>query len=446
MRNRRARLAWGAPLLGLLVYCTTVIDDGKVWSPAERIDEQSDAFALQVALDASGTATVVSDSATLAAGAIFSRHSTPGGGWDAVAQIDPNEEDAHFPSLAVDPNGNAAVAWIQKGAARLSIWSNRYTTGSGWAAAVRLDTEDAGDATDPHVAIDPDGSVVAVWHQSGGELENIWASRSTPGDGWGTAELIENNDDGHAGDPRVAVDPEGNAIAVWHQSDGARANIWANRYTPGDGWGTARRIEINDRGEARLPRLAMDLDGNAVVVWHQSDGTRFDIWSTRFTPADGWDTVVRIDGDDTGDANGAEVGLDAGGNAIAVWRQFDGINVGIWTNRYTPGDGWDTATRIDSTGAGDALSPHVAVSANGDAVAVWLQSNGSRMDTWSNSYTQSEGWNTAVPVDPINEAQGQPHAATVAIDPNGNAVAVWTRVPPPFAFGGGGTIWSARFE
>ncbi len=47
--------------------------------------------------------------------------------------------------------------------------------------------------------------------------------------GWGVAALIE-KDDADAYDPQIAIDASGNALAVWAQRDGARWNIWANRY------------------------------------------------------------------------------------------------------------------------------------------------------------------------------------------------------------------------
>ena len=37
--------------------------------------------------------------------------------------------------------------------------------------------------------------------------------------------------------PQVAVDPKGNAIAVWQQLDGSRFGVWSNRYTPAEGDG-----------------------------------------------------------------------------------------------------------------------------------------------------------------------------------------------------------------
>jgi len=45
-----------------------------------------------------------------------------------------------------------------------------------------------------------------------------------------TAALIRNDRAGDAVSPQVAFDASGNALAVWYQHDGTRANIWANRY------------------------------------------------------------------------------------------------------------------------------------------------------------------------------------------------------------------------
>ncbi|GEM_PF-6843081 len=47
---------------------------------------------------------------------------------------------------------------------------------------------------------------------------------------WGIPGLIESNDIGGASQPQVAVDSNGNAIAVWIQYDGTRYNAWSNVY------------------------------------------------------------------------------------------------------------------------------------------------------------------------------------------------------------------------
>jgi hypothetical protein len=441
-------------MIGLLVCCVAVTSDGGAWSPAEPIEETQDESPgnAQVAMDASGTAVVVWHWGMF--GSIRSRHHTPGDGWSPVQQIDNNGEAAFWPALAVDPNGNAVAVWIEEvpvppASHKNEIWANRYAPDDGWGTATRLDTDEAGDGSGPHVdvAVDPAGNAVAVWHQSDGIRENIWASRSTLGDDWSVPQLIERDNAGHAGDPRVAMDSGGDAIAVWHQSDGTRANIWANRYSSSNGWGNARLIERNDQGEARLPDVAMDPGGNATVVWHQSDGMRFDIWSNRYTAATGeWGTAELIEDDDTGDADSAEVGLDADGHATAAWKQFDGITTGVWANRYTPGDGWGTAKRIESNDVGDALRPRLAVNANGDAVVVWLQSDGSRLNVWSNSYTPSEDWSTALPIELSSEDEGQVRDPAVAMDPNGRAVAVWGIEGPTTIGTREGSIWATGRE
>ena len=47
---------------------------------------------------------------------------------------------------------------------------------------------------------------------------------------WGMATLIETDNAGGATRPQIAVDASGNALAVWQQSDGTRFNIWANTF------------------------------------------------------------------------------------------------------------------------------------------------------------------------------------------------------------------------
>ena len=69
-------------------------------------------------------------------------------------------------------------------------------------------------------------------------------------------------------------------MVVWYQYNGTCFNIWSNRYTAATGtWGTAELIEADNAGDARYPQVAVDSSGNAVAVWQQSDGTRYNIWS-----------------------------------------------------------------------------------------------------------------------------------------------------------------------
>ena len=100
---------------------------------------------------------------------------------------------------------------------------------------------------------------------------------------WGMATLIETDNAGGANRPQIAVDASGNALAVWTQSDGTRTNIWANRFTAAtSSWGTATLIETDNLGDAFGPQIAFDASGHALAVWEQFDGTRSSIWTNSF--------------------------------------------------------------------------------------------------------------------------------------------------------------------
>ncbi|MGC2165326.1 MAG: hypothetical protein WA632_04870 [Gallionella sp.] len=202
-----------------------------------------------------------------------------------------------------------------------------------WGSAALIETNNAGNAADPQLASDPNGNALAVWSQSDGTHNNIVANRYIAGTGWGTAVPIESNNPDIALLPQIAFDASGNALAVWRQSDGTRENIWSNRYTAGAGWATAMLIVTNNAGNAFAPQYAIDVSGNALAVWHQFDGTRFSIWSNRYTIGTGWGTAELIE-TDTGGAFGPQIAVDASGNAMAIWEQFDGTSSNIRANRY----------------------------------------------------------------------------------------------------------------
>jgi len=153
---------------------------------------------------------------------------------------------------------------------------------------------------------------------------------------WGTAVLIETDNAGGAYSPQVAVDANGNATAVWYQDDGAADSIWSNRYDATSGmWGTAVLIETDNTGGAYQPQVAVDAHANVTAIWYQNDGTSDKMWSNRYDATLGmWGTAVRIQTDTTEYASGPQLAVDANGNATAVWYQYGGALNDIWSTRF----------------------------------------------------------------------------------------------------------------
>lgn len=376
--------------------------------------------------------------ATLAMNETWS-FTTRDGEWGEARLIEiSNAGSAEAPQVAFGPNGDAFAVWYQSDGTDFNIWSNRFTPDAGWGAAELIETDDTDSAFTPHVAVDSEGNAIAVWRQSDGTRFNIWANRFTPSGGWGAPELLESDNAGNALTPRVAIDADGNALAVWYQTDGTRNNIWSNRFTPSGGWDTAELIETNNAGSASGPRIAFDADGNAVAVWQQSDGTRNNIWSNRFTPSGGWGAAELIENDNVGSASIPDVAVDPAGNALAVWYQSDGTWFNIESNRFTPTGGWGTAELIEISNAGSAFVPRVSLDRDGNGLAVWYQWDGTRNNIWSNRYTPSEGWGTAELIE--TEDLGSAFNPEVAVDPEGNGFAVWYQFD-----GTNNNVWANRF-
>jgi len=411
------------------------------WGTAELVETENAGTASnpQVAIDSSGDAIAVWHQSDGAQFSIWANRYTPTGGWETAELIETdNAGSASNPQVAVDPNGNAVAVWSQSDATNRNIWSNRYTPTGGWGAAELIETL-AGTSAASQVAVDPNGNAVAVWQHFDGADQNLWSNRYTPTGGWGAAELIETDSAGGVSAAQVAVDPNGNAVAVWSQDDGTRFNIWSNRYTPTGGWETAELIETDNAGDAFGPQVATDPSSNAIAVWTQDEGTRFNIWSSRYTPTGGWGIAERIEADNAGSAIRPQVAIDPSGSALAVWSQDDGARLNIWANHYTPTGGWGIAERIETDNAGSASDPQVAVDPNGNGIAVWHQPDGVRTNIWSNRYTPTGGWGIAELIETDNA--GNAEGSQVAIDPSGDALAVWEQVD-----GTRENIWSNRFD
>ncbi|VAX26455.1 putative esterase [hydrothermal vent metagenome] len=434
----------GAPLAADHQWRFTIRDG--VWKTAEKIetDDAGSVFGPQVALDPNGNAIVAWSQWDATKSNIWANRFVPNTGWGTAEKIETDDAgNALSPEVALDPNGNAIATWSQWDGTRDNIWANRFVPGTGWGTAEKIATDDTGSAFDPQVALDPNGNAIVAWSQWGDTLTNIWANRFAPGTGWEIAEKIEIDDAGGAFSPQVALDPNGNAIVTWRQWDGTRDNIWANRFVPGTGWGTAEKIATDDTGNALDPQMALDPNGNAIVTWRQWDGTRWNIWANRFVPGTGWGTAEKIETDDTGHAVSPQVALDPKGNAIVTWEQSDGTRTDVWANRFLPSTGWGTAEKIETDDAGDASDPQVALDPNGNAIVTWEQSDGTRTDVWANRFVPGIGWRTAEKIE-IDDDSVFNFNPQVALDPNGNAIVTWQQWD-----GTDGTQWNTwanRFE
>jgi len=363
-------------------------------------------------------------------------------GWthpfDLTDNISPDAEDASVPKVAMDRNGNAIITWLESDGSNDQIFMSEYRSGS-WTHPLDLAdniSPDGQDASDPEVAMDDNGNAIIAWYQSDGSNEQIFMSEYRSGSWSHPLDLADNiSPNGqHAYNPQVAMDNNGNAIITWEQSDGSNVQIFKSEYRSG-GWTHPANLadNISPNGQnARYPEVAMDNNGNAIIAWYQSDGSNKQIFMSEYRsgtwshPADLTDKISP----DGQDAYDPQVAMDDNGNAIIAWYQSDGTKMQIFMSEYRSG-GWaypaDLADNISPDGE-HVSDPQVAMDDNGNAIITWAQSDGSNWQIFKSEY-RSGGWSHPASLADNISPDGQDAyivcSPQVAMDDNGNAIITW---------------------
>lgn len=225
-------------------------------------------------------------------------------------------------------------------------------------------------------------------------------------------------------------------------------------------WGTATSIaadgNLQDADTFRTPKVAFDAAGNALAIWEQDrdNATGTEIFFSRYTVSGGWGAPAMIPNQSApmpGQPSAStrrkpQLAVAANGNAVAAWVESV---YSVAVSLYSPGSGWSNPEIIYDnlvTGLGGAIVPRVAIDAGGNVLVVWENDmiNGARLIHY-NSYSPGTGWAAPRTVTRlVNELQFPAREPEMAMLPNGNAIAIWKQ-------GGGGgfnqsQLWSSRYD
>ena len=303
------------------------------------------------------------------------------------------------------------------------------------------------DSYDPQVAVDGHGTAIAVWSRSNGTNLIVQAAARAAGGSFGAPQDLSAVGQ-KAGFAQVAIDGQGNAIAVWSRFDGtnfivqAAARAAASRrrwryFTPkrGGSFGAPQDLSAASQ-DAFNPQVAFDGQGNAIAVWHRFDaGTNTIVQAAAraadsrrrrryFTPKRGGSFGAPQDLSAAGqNASFPEVAVDGQGNAIAVWRRFDGTNFIVQAAARAAGGSFGAPQDLSAAGQ-KAGFPEVAVDGQGNAIAVWQRFDGTNFIM--QAAVRAAGGSFGAPQD-LSAAGQTANDPQVAVDGQGNAIAVWSR-------------------
>lgn len=340
-------------------------------------------------------------------------------GWLAPVTLSDAGQHADEPQVAVDADGDAVAVWLRSDGSHARIQAATRPAGGAWTTPVTL--SDAGqNADDPQVAVDTDGDAVAIWRRSDGTNIRVQAAARPAGGAW-TAPTTISAAGPDTYDAGVAVDPDGDAVAVWTQSDGSNIRVQAATRPAGGAWTAPDTLSTAGR-DATAPQVGVDADGDAVAVWRRSDGSNVRAQAATRPAGGTWAAPDTIS--DAGQtASEPQVAVGADGTATAAWRANDGGDQYVKAATRPAGGAWTTPATL-SNPAQTADRPQVAVDATGDTTAVWRQTGGGYYRVTAATRPAGGSWSAA---DTLSDAGQHAYLPQVAVDPDGDATAVWHR-------------------
>lgn len=174
--------------------------------------------------------------------------------------------------------------------------------------------------------------------------------------------------------PEFAVSPQGTAVAVWVGWDGSNTRIQAAARPMGGSFGPPQFIAAANQ-DTESPHVAIDPQGNAVAVW--SVHLANDRIQAAFRPAGdstsfGPQATISAGG---AFAYDSDVSMDDQGNAHAIWARGNLIETSMRPAGSSSSFGPVSTLSAGAAGA-YAFEPQIAAQPNGDAVAVWTRFDG----------------------------------------------------------------------
>lgn len=235
--------------------------------------------------------------------------------------------------------------------------------------------------------------------------------------------------------PSVVIGPDGAAYAIWDDMRiGNQTDVFFSRRDPATGSWSANQ-KVNDDATTRAQwraDIAVDGANNAYAVWQDSregnqSGDANIYFSKRSATTGTWGPNLRVNDDKRRDVQTSpQIAVSAAGDAVAVWVDRRSGQWNIYSSRLPAGSStWGQNLRVSDNTSSRKDPPDVAVASDGTVYAVWGDDRSGNWDIyWSKLLPGSSTWaaNTRLSDDPGTYAQYSPSIGT---DSTGNILAVW---------------------
>lgn len=273
-------------------------------------------------------------------------------------------QGAYEQSIAMDGQGNAWAIWRQMSGATKVIQVSRFEPTIGWwpiAQSLTL-SDTSQSAYYPVITMNKQGTALACW-----TWDNIVQARINNINSWGLTVNLSGTD---AAQPDCFINNAGLATVVWQRFEQDNYQIESASYVNGTWLPTV--VLSDGTRNAYNPHVAMDGQGNAIAVWFEQEITgTFLVYSSKKAVDSDWQLAEQLTDSTNSSAKFPQIGMNENGDAIILWEQYDGVYWRICgCNGSFAQTAWDPEIAISKVGH-DAFDPHVILNVYGSALATW---------------------------------------------------------------------------
>lgn len=205
--------------------------------------------------------------------------------------------------------------------------------------------------------------------------------------------------------PSVAIDLNGNAVVVWVEN-----NAIVSTSNPFSGsWSLPIVTLSNPANLASNPQVVIDQAGTATAVWIENQ----DVKTSTLLLGGQWSSAVMLSQNQQQVTGVAQMCIDTMGNIVVVWEE----NGYIHSATQLVNGSWPQSP--DTLSSKGASVPNVSIGENGTVVAVWMQSD---FSIHAASKMINGSWGSSQQISSLNVNCNYP---VISVDTAGNAAACW---------------------
>jgi hypothetical protein len=366
-------------------------------------------------------------SAAALAGALTPGRAVAAPAWTAATNLTGADLAAFQPAIAIDGRGDSVAAWVAQDPTQSGgdvVKASTHALGGQWQPASVLGYTGS---NGPAVAIDGQGLATVAWEHSG----KVMVADAPAGGSWSKPVVLNpassgatSTSDGET--PGIAVDAAGDVSVVFDTevSSSPAYDIWWVQRPAGGSWSAPRNI-----GGSAYPgvQLAADARGDLAAYWTGYLEEQNQL-AANLRPAGGeWQGGHYLTYSSSSSMTSPDVVVGPDGVAYAVWLQgtLDAdAGAPVELSQSSSAGTWSTPAAIGVAGS-SALEPVLGIDGGGNKTLVWASTSGGGSPTYTlSSAVQSAGgtWGASTT---LLGSSASPPKAQLAIDPAGQALAIW---------------------